>query len=144
MSELDTFIDYYKVLQCERNSTDDVLKKSYQRLALIYHPDKIEGYDHDENFHRIQRAWSVLRDPQKRRQYDAMLSCYESSDFLLYNTVTLAEMNFDSTDGVYTYVCRCSGVYCLAASELISPKVIINCNECSFSILVNIPEDKFR
>ena len=137
MAEKEAFCDYYQTLHCDRTASDEVLKKSYQQLALSYHPDK-GGCGNEEKFHKIQKAWSILRDSQTRKQYDAMLACYESDDLLLFNTITLSDMKLDSTENVYCYECRCSGIYFLDACELYTPQVIINCNECSFSILVNI------
>ena len=32
--------DYYKILEVTNQATDAELKKSYRRLALLYHPDK--------------------------------------------------------------------------------------------------------
>ncbi|KAL5721040.1 hypothetical protein ACHQM5_013648 [Ranunculus cassubicifolius] len=33
-------VDYYKILQVDRNASDDDLKKSYRKLAMKWHPDK--------------------------------------------------------------------------------------------------------
>lgn len=32
--------DYYKVLEVPRDATENDIKKSYRKLALIWHPDK--------------------------------------------------------------------------------------------------------
>lgn len=32
--------DYYKILEVERNATEQQIKNSYRRLALKYHPDR--------------------------------------------------------------------------------------------------------
>ncbi|CAK1545326.1 unnamed protein product [Leptosia nina] len=135
----DCFVDYYKILDCERTSNYDELKKNYQRLALLFHPDKKDSSAGDEKFLLIQKAWSVLRDPESRKQYDALLVCHEHSNLLLYETIPLSDMTFDIADGAYTYPCRCSGIYLLETCDAIPPTVVVGCNECSFSIQVNIP-----
>ncbi|CAH2244975.1 jg8445 [Pararge aegeria aegeria] len=135
--EMNAFIDYYKILQSERNASNEQLKRSYQRLVLLSHPDKA-GDGQEMKFHLIQKAWSILKDPTSRRQYDAEFACYENDQLLLYNTISISEMRFDAAEDAYTYPCRCNGVYYLEAGELSSNKVIIGCNECSFSIQVNI------
>ncbi|MCR4659025.1 MAG: TerB family tellurite resistance protein [Bacteroidales bacterium] len=35
--------DPYKVLGIERTATDDEVRKAYRRMAMKYHPDKVEG-----------------------------------------------------------------------------------------------------
>lgn len=60
--------DYYKVLEVEKNSSDEEIKKAYRKLAHKYHPDKKGG---DENkFKEINEAYQVLSDKTKRTQYD--------------------------------------------------------------------------
>lgn len=132
-------VDYYQVLNCDRNASYDEIKRNYQRLALQYHPDKSERSGNEETFHLIQKAWSVLRDPESRKQFDALLVCQEHSNLLLYDTISLSKMTFDVADGTYAYACRCSGLYYLETCDAIPPSVIVGCNECSFSIQVNIP-----
>lgn len=130
-------IDYYQILDCDRTASLEELKKSYQRLALTLHPDKNKTDDSDNKFRLLQKAWSVLREPSTRKQYDATLSCHENSDLLLYETVRLSEMVFDSDENVYLYDCRCGGVYVFNKSNFVQSSVIIGCDECSFSIQVN-------
>jgi curved DNA-binding protein len=33
------FIDYYKILEIDRNASADDIKKAYRKLARKYHPD---------------------------------------------------------------------------------------------------------
>lgn len=59
--------DYYKILGLQKNASDDDIKKAYRKLAGKHHPDK--GGDENE-FKKIQKAYGVLKDPQKRAVYD--------------------------------------------------------------------------
>ncbi len=60
-------MDYYQILGVSKNATQAEIKQAYRRLALKYHPDR--GGD-SERFKKINEAYQVLSDPQKRATYD--------------------------------------------------------------------------
>jgi molecular chaperone DnaJ len=63
--------DYYEVLGVDRNTSTDDIKKAYRKLALKYHPDRNPGdKEAEENFKEATEAYEVLRDKEKRAQYD--------------------------------------------------------------------------
>ena len=62
--------DYYKVLGVEKSASDKEIKKAFRKLALKYHPDKNPDVDTSKKFREIAEAYEVLRDADKRRQYD--------------------------------------------------------------------------
>jgi len=64
--------DYYQILGVPRNATNQQIKKVYRKLAMQYHPDRNPGKEAwaNEKFKEINEAFSVLGDPEKRRQYD--------------------------------------------------------------------------
>lgn len=33
-------MDYYKVLEIDKNASQDEIKKAYKKLAIKYHPDR--------------------------------------------------------------------------------------------------------
>ncbi|KAI5331235.1 hypothetical protein L3X38_021361 [Prunus dulcis] len=65
-------VDYYKLLQVDKNATDDDLKKAYRKLAMKWHPDKnpTNKKEAETKFKQISEAYEVLSDPQKRAIYD--------------------------------------------------------------------------
>jgi molecular chaperone DnaJ len=67
-----TSVDYYEVLEIERNAGHDEIKRSYKRLAFEYHPDRNPGnIQAEEKFKEINEAYQVLSDPDKRARYDS-------------------------------------------------------------------------
>lgn len=63
--------DYYEVLGVSRDADDAALKKAYRALAKKYHPDINPGdAEAEKKFKEASEAYSVLSDPEKRRQYD--------------------------------------------------------------------------
>lgn len=65
-------VDYYKILQVDKNATDDDLKKAYRKLAMKWHPDKNPNNkkEAEAKFKQISEAYEVLSDSQKRAVYD--------------------------------------------------------------------------
>lgn len=65
--------DFYKTLGVQKGVTDAELKKTYRKLARKYHPDSNPGDTAAEaKFKEISEAYSVLSDPEQRREYDEL------------------------------------------------------------------------
>lgn len=62
--------DYYEMLGVPKTASDSDLKKAYRKLALQFHPDKNKAAGATDAFKAIGKAFSVLSDAQKRKQYD--------------------------------------------------------------------------
>ena len=86
--------DYYSILgitQDERKLSGDefkkVLKKKYRDLSLKYHPDRqinkteAEKKEAEDKFKEIAEAYSVLSDPDKKKEYDNPMSSFKFSGF---------------------------------------------------------------
>ncbi|WP_426187286.1 DnaJ C-terminal domain-containing protein [Microbacterium sp. TWP3-1-2b2] len=63
--------DFYKTLGVSKDVTDADLKKTYRKLARKYHPDSNQGDAKAEAmFKEVSEAYSVLSDPEQRKEYD--------------------------------------------------------------------------
>jgi molecular chaperone DnaJ len=63
--------DYYRILGIPRDASDADVKKAYRRLAMEYHPDRNNGDRRaEEKFKEVTEAYEVLRDSERRAQYD--------------------------------------------------------------------------
>lgn len=63
--------DYYEVLEVSRNASGEEIKKSFRKLAMTYHPDRNpDNPEAEEHFKKINEAYEVLSDENKRATYD--------------------------------------------------------------------------
>ena len=60
---------YYDLLNVSHSASDKELKIAYLKMAKKYHPDVYEGVNTD-HFKKVNEAYSVLKNPQKRSAYD--------------------------------------------------------------------------
>lgn len=63
-------MNYYKILGLTQSASLNEIKNAYRRKALIYHPDKNPTPEGSEKFKKINEAYSVLCDTEKRAIYD--------------------------------------------------------------------------
>lgn len=62
--------DLYQILGVSRSASKDEIKKAHRKLAIKFHPDKNPGKEAQDRFKRIQEAYDVLSDDDKRAAYD--------------------------------------------------------------------------
>ena len=74
--------DYYEILGVGRDADNGEIKKAYRKLAIKYHPDKNpDDPSAAENFREATEAYEVLKDSQKRAQYDQFGHMDQSAGF---------------------------------------------------------------
>ena len=86
--------DYYKILGISKDANEDEIRKAYKREALKYHPDKNINNKEvaEKNFKKVNDAYSILSDKEKKQQYDTFgkegmengFGDAESVNFLLF------------------------------------------------------------
>jgi curved DNA-binding protein len=65
--------DYYALLGVKPDATLQEIRRAYHRLARLHHPD-LNQTALDDHIKRLNEAYEVLRNPQKRAEFDAQLA----------------------------------------------------------------------
>lgn len=87
--------NHYKVLGLEETATKEEIKKAFRSLSLKYHPDRNpNSQDAVDKFHKINNAYEVLSDDQKKQEYDMM----RNNPFMNLNGTFGANVNVNMDD----------------------------------------------
>ena len=71
--------DYYKILGVSKDADQTTVKKAYRTLARELHPDhNKDDQEAEARFKDVSEAYSVLSDPQKRKEYDEARTLFGS------------------------------------------------------------------
>ncbi|KAH8852561.1 E3 ubiquitin-protein ligase [Schistosoma japonicum] len=149
--------DFYGVLKCTMNATEDEIKLLVSRARLKFHPDKNPG-DSNREFMAVERAWSVLRYPERRKAYDALLKQHrimsDSADLPVQCDVPFEKFDYECKPndkvGVesdnhechcYWFPCRCGGYYVLDDLSVLCKVSYAKCTDCSLLMTTKIDEE---
>ncbi|CAH8458578.1 unnamed protein product [Heterobilharzia americana] len=149
--------DFYNVLGCTMNATEDEIKRFVNQARLKFHPDKNSGTSRKE-FLVVERAWSILQCPEKRKVYDALLKqskvLSHSGGLPVQGDIPLSEfhreltspdsaLNFEPGNedcSIYWLPCRCGGNYILDNLSVLCQVLYAKCTDCSLLVRVLYPE----
>lgn len=143
----------YEILNCKSTDSTEIIKKSYQLLLLQNHPDKQHQTSNLNScndslliLQQIDQAWKILRDPIKRKSYDAEMQQQRFNDKLIVHEI-LTEQDFEYSNelDVHTHICRCGCPIimpdeCTTDNENNSndvcdnEEIFIECDECSLVV----------
>jgi DnaJ-domain-containing protein 1 len=89
--------DLYGILGLTNRATPNEIKSAYRRLARRFHPDVSQSPDAQARFVKINDAYQILSDPQRRWMYDQGM--YADSERTFYASrqaeVTAKQRHFD-------------------------------------------------
>lgn len=103
-------VDYYKILQVDKNATDDDLKKSYRKLAMKWHPDKnpTNKKDSEAKFKQISEAYEVCNLAKYLFLYYPALCVF----LVFNNNYVVGRTWFSLSFGLGVLVSDMAGFYC--------------------------------
>jgi len=62
--------ELYERMGLEKTATPEEIKKKFRKLSLLLHPDKCALPGAEESFKAINQAYTILSDPDKKKNYD--------------------------------------------------------------------------
>ncbi|XP_075256078.1 chaperone protein DnaJ 1-like isoform X3 [Convolutriloba macropyga] len=66
-------LNYYQLLGVSRRATSDEIRDAFLNKSKMVHPDHNQSTDAQEQFKRLNEAYTTLKTPSLRREYDANL-----------------------------------------------------------------------
>jgi len=124
----------YQILGITKNAESSEIKKAYRKLVFELHPDRNPNYD-EKVFFMVRKAYEVLADEEKRRNYDRFLSGKEN----LMNSVKAA---YSSKKNSAEAIQKHEITIFMTVEEMAKGKVL-PVNLRGKKILVKIPEKSY-
>ena len=87
---------YYDILDIPKESSQEEIKRAYNRLMGKFHSDRNKDPGATQRTQEINEAYSTLRDPDRRAEYDneidsvdisSLISVFELADRALYGDI---------------------------------------------------------
>lgn len=129
---------HYEVLQLTPSADHETIKRAYQRLLLVHHPDKSGDA---AAFVALQSAWRTLSDPQARAAYDVTLTTQQlqlQKAHVVHDRVHTSAMAWDEEAGTLEWPCRCGAIVCVTQDELERGVVVVGCPSCSLQVAIEL------
>ena len=102
----DMIINYYQILDIDKNASYIEIRKRYLVLALKYHPDRNrhlpdkEYLENENKFKVLTQAFNTLSDPVKRTTYDNLLETNENNPDQSQSSSFFSSISYSNLLGV--------------------------------------------
>ena len=97
--------NYYDILEVSKNASPEIIEKAYKTLVKKYHPDLQKSEDknkYEEKIKKINEAYDILSDSEKRKNYDLNLKNTEVS-INDYNILYQENINLKNNLNILSY-----------------------------------------
>lgn len=133
--------DWYSILGADPSANVSDLKQKYQKLILLYHPDKQRAdvpagtmEECMQKFIEIDQAWKILGNEETKKKYDLQRHEDELRNMGPIDAqVYLEEMSWNKDDESFSLSCRCGGKYTVYKDEAQEAN-LISCDTCSLIV----------
>ncbi|XP_019375061.1 PREDICTED: dnaJ homolog subfamily C member 24 isoform X1 [Gavialis gangeticus] len=133
--------DWYDILGAKPSDCLTELKRKYQKLVLLYHPDKQsadvpagEVEERVQRFIEIDQAWKILGNEETKKEYDLQRREDDlTQEWPLDAQIYLEDMSWNNDEQCYTFLCRCGGKYTISKNETEEVSLVC-CDTCSLII----------
>ena len=82
-------LGYYKILEINTPQDMAELKNKYHSLAKMWHPDSNQDPSAMEHFQKLSTAYDILKDDEKRLEYDLLSEIYTEQNFPDINNLNI-------------------------------------------------------
>mmetsp|Transcript_118 Transcript_118/g.201 ORF Transcript_118/g.201 Transcript_118/m.201 type:complete len:156 (-) Transcript_118:26-493(-) len=121
----------YDVLGVRAEASPRELRRRYREETLAWHPDRNPGERDAERFRRIQEAYEVLSDQERRRKYDERRT--QCTGLIIADEVDVKDfVEIEPGQGILVYPCRCGGDYEFDVNDELAST--IGCSMCSLAL----------
>src|SRR5262245_12256264 len=133
MSDKELFIDYYELLRVSPGAEIESIQRVHRALAARYHPDNKETGD-IEKFLRVNDAFRVLSDPEKRKEFDDNYKTRKENPLPVFLTK-------EFTEGVDGEINRRMGMLCLLYTQRRTNQVMPALSVLEIEQMMSIPRE---
>ncbi len=98
-------MNYYQILEIDRNASQEDIKNAYKKLALKWHPDKNKGNKEEAEikFREMTKAYKILSDEESRKKYDKT-GVSDNSGGKLFDPFAMYKEIFEEDNGILNII----------------------------------------